>query len=466
MNQVATRQSNQMTAVSPKALIEQKSKMMIASLPGNASAKKRFMQAAMGVASSPMISSCEPNSVLKAIYQCARLNLIPDPVLHHVAIVPFRNKGKKEATVIIEYRGLIELMKRANPSLSIKAGTVYQHDDYELLEGSVDSLKITKRWWEKGKNTPGDPVLFYCVVREPGAEPVMVFVPAVEAKKIGSSSKAGMKSGTPWGDHFERMGEKTAIKRIERFVRMDPDKEETKQFREAMEVDEKDLPEMSDDTDLMGAMGGDGDPEDLPQGASRIGVATTAKFGTGAREKTIVVTHEEPPAAPQVQAPPPTRSAKDVHNADDKKKLGMVVDMKLDEAGMATTSANRVKLLQYVSGLDDFAKGSVGATVGMMDDWREKLKTMSPQDVKDMVDPGPPVLETPAEPSSGTPFDRVVVAWAQKNGGDVDAAIAGATRLLSFKHEMEPKDLAEGGANDIISAIQNDIVKLDRYEKG
>lgn len=477
-------QGTQLQPVTPKTLIQQKSKMMIESLPGKESARKRFMQAALGVAAQPSIATCDPPSVLKAIYQCARLNLVPDPVLHHVAIVPFKNKGRKEATVIIEYRGLIELMKRANPALSIKAGTVYEHDDYELVEGTVDELKVTKRWWEKGKRDAGKPVLFYCVVREPGAEPVTQFVPAVEAEKIGRASKAGMKKGTPWHDHFERMGEKTAIKRIERFVRMDPDKEETKRFREALEFDENtsELP-IDDDDDIMGSMGGGHDPaEDLDEGATRIGDAGNSHAPSAGAKRTTnpPAAVAESPAASST-APPAEESTPSPTNEpeppkepdpnapatrDDKKKMGMRIDAALSEAGLEVTEKNRYALATAASGLADFARDSINATHGDTVRWRETIKGYTSDEVR-MYITGEVAAKAEAEPEPDGPFARVVTAWASQRGVSVDVATAAATRLLNFKHELEPEDLGDDEVTEqIIEAIRTGTTNLERYEKG
>lgn len=284
-----------MTAVTPKQLIQQNMKMMVKSLPGSETARKRFQQAALSVCSSPNIQKCDPTSVLKSIYQCARLNLIPDPILQHVAVVPFRNAKKQvtEATLVIMYKGLIELMKRANPALSIKAGTVYMNDDYELLEGSEDRLRITKRWWEKGLEKSGEPLFYYAVVREPNAEPVIQIISALEAGDIGRASKAGTRPGTPWYDHPERMGEKTAIKRIERFVRMDPEKEETKQFREAMEFDDRtdEGEDIGTDDGLLDSLGEPSqNVDDLPEGATKI----TGKVIVTNPERQETATFKEP----------------------------------------------------------------------------------------------------------------------------------------------------------------------------
>ncbi|MFP3434479.1 recombinase RecT, partial [Paraburkholderia sp. SIMBA_061] len=114
-----------------------------------------------------------------------------------------------------------------------------ENDDYELVQGTFDELKITKRDWEKGLEDPGQPVLFYCIADEGEGRPITVTVPAVEARKIGRASKAGMRKGTPWYDHFERMGEKTAIRRTVRFLRFDPDKDEANRLQQAVEWDER-----------------------------------------------------------------------------------------------------------------------------------------------------------------------------------------------------------------------------------
>ena len=252
----------------PKALVRKQLPKMLDALPGNKQANiQRFQQAAIGVAASPKVADCDPGSVVRAIYECARLNLIPDPVLHLASVVPFYNKGRKEATLIIEYRGLIELMKRANPGLTIWTGTVYENDDFELHEGTEQRLDITKRWWAKGEGSSGDPVLHYACARERDAQhTVMVCIPTQEARAVGEASKAGMKPGTPWHDHFERMAEKTCIRRLERFVRMSPDEAGTVQ--RALEVDERTDEISSGLGDDVDGANMDDFIDDLPEGGS------------------------------------------------------------------------------------------------------------------------------------------------------------------------------------------------------
>lgn len=361
-----------------KVLVQQRMSQMIQSLPGTDVAHRRFKTAALAVASNPGIQKCEPMSVLKAIYTCARLNLYPDPALHHAAIVPFRNgkTGKSEATLIIEYRGLVELAKRANPKLSLRAGTVYTNDDYELTEGTRDILKITKRYWEKGLEDPGEPLLFYAIADEGEGEPITLVVPAVEARKIGRASKAGMKRGTPWYDHFERMGEKTALRRVMRFLRFDPDKDEANRLQQAVEWDERTEDQgeagLHDDEDLFGEEPSEPAPAEvdaLPEeGAHRSGGggASTKRRGTSAPES-----HD---AAPPDQ---PRRDPNATPTAEQAKAFGMRVDGKLIERGIEPTNESRAALMdEALSQQEQELLNSDNLKVGDLDEFGQRISNL------------------------------------------------------------------------------------------
>jgi recombination protein RecT len=270
--------------------------VMIESLPGRESARKRFQQAAVAICLNPSVSTCDAQSVASAIYTCARLNLIPDPALQLAAVVPFRDgkAGVRRATLIIMYKGLIELARRADPSIYLKAGTVYANDQYELVEGTDDRLIIRKRWWEIGKEEPGEAKFSYCVSRQTGGTSLLVVVSRQEGLAIANASKAGRRPGTPWHDHEDRMREKTCIKRAARLWSLDPERDDSRRLREAIDVDDRtEEAGTVPGTDLLGDLGIDEPPPDeIPTGASRI--------GTVAREVQEDVRPVEPPddAAP------------------------------------------------------------------------------------------------------------------------------------------------------------------------
>lgn len=227
---------------------------MVEALPGaSATAIKRFQAAALGVAMNPLIVGCTPESVFTAIYTCARLNLIPDPALKHAHIVPFKDKGVPKAQLIIGYQGYIELARRANPALIVRTGSVYENDEYQYEDGMELVFKVTKRAWEKGM-VSGKFLFSYCISGTSGQEKMVKIVSRQDGVKIASTKsdytpwkKGGTEKESGVAVDFPAMCEKTAIRASSKLWSLDPEKEETKQFMEALHMDEnQDAPEVGD----------------------------------------------------------------------------------------------------------------------------------------------------------------------------------------------------------------------------
>lgn len=223
----------------------------------------RFKQAAMGVALSPNVSQCDPESVAAAIYASARLNLIPDPVLKQAYVVPFKGK----AQLILGYPGLIELARRACPGLILHTGVVYDNDDAEIREGTEQRVIIRKSHWQKGEK-PGNLICSFCAFKSPQASDYStVIVPRYKLDDL-AAAKGGRFS--PWTTNFPEMSEKTAIRRASRLWSMAAETNEAayRVFREALAVDESDeLPPCPEviDAEAKGALDG------LEQGEHRVG---------------------------------------------------------------------------------------------------------------------------------------------------------------------------------------------------
>ena len=233
-----TQQITRPVQQTPLTLVKARMAKMIEALPPKL--HKRFQQAAISVCMSPGIAGCTPESVATAIYICARLNLIPDPVLQEAHIVPFKDHGVAKATFIAGYKGLVKLARNSDPGLEIAVGRVYANDDYVLEDGLEPVFKVTKRWWEKPNcKDAGEFKFSYCVSRQGGAgKPRLLVLSAQEGKAIGEASKAGMKPGRPWYDNFEAMVDKTTVRRSAKLWTLDPDKPDTMRFRQAVALDE------------------------------------------------------------------------------------------------------------------------------------------------------------------------------------------------------------------------------------
>lgn len=250
--------------VSTKDLVLQRLPRMLEALgTKRESMLTRFRQAAMGVALSPNVSQCDPESVAAAIYAAARLNLIPDPVLKQAYVVPFKGK----ATLILGYPGLVELARRACPGLIMHTGAVYENDDYQIREGTDQRVTISRTHWMKGER-PGNLICTFCAFKPPQSyDYTTVIVPRYKLDDL-AAAKGGKFS--PWTTHFPEMGEKTAIRRASRFWSMaaETNEEAYRQLREAITIDEaEELPPCPEAEDAEGKAMLDG----LEEGQHRVG---------------------------------------------------------------------------------------------------------------------------------------------------------------------------------------------------
>ena len=105
--------------------------------------KEVYSRVAMNaVLASPNILNCEPKTLRKALLQCAQLGLLPDG--DGASLVPFKNKGTLTATLVIGYKGMIDLARRAIPGIVIESHVVTNEDEFEYELGLNPILKHTR----------------------------------------------------------------------------------------------------------------------------------------------------------------------------------------------------------------------------------------------------------------------------------------------------------------------------------
>lgn len=159
---------------------------------------------------------CTQESVLSAVLVAAELGLIPDG--RKGALVPFNNKGTKEATFIPMYQGLIELARQTGQIADIFPATVCENDafHYELgLNRQLEHIPIMK---DRGK-----PIAYYAVVIF--KDGTQTFGPGpMTADEVQAIKKRSRASGSgPWITDFEAMAWKTVIKRVLKFCPQSPE---------------------------------------------------------------------------------------------------------------------------------------------------------------------------------------------------------------------------------------------------
>ena len=209
MTQLATRQDSQrkfmdlMTALQPK---------MAAVLPKHLTPErmvKVVLAAAMRV---PGLYSCTKESIVKSVMDAAQLGLDCGGALGSAYLIPY----KDTCTLIVGYRGMIDLARRSGQIESIEARPVFQGDDFELEYG-LRSRILHKPKWEQAPD-PAKLLGCYVVAHFVNGGHHVEWMSRAEIDAIRKRSKA---SGSgPWVTDYVEMAKKTVVRRAFKWLPM------------------------------------------------------------------------------------------------------------------------------------------------------------------------------------------------------------------------------------------------------
>lgn len=170
---------------------------------------QRFLRVALtNFQVTPKLLDCTPASVFTCVMQAAQWGLELDPVLGQCYMVPY----KTTATLIIGYRGLMEMARRHPSIIKINAKLVYAQDHLHIEYGlypKLDHIPVL---------TPdrGPVVGAYCVWKLKEAdEPDFLYMSREEIDDIRKRSRAA--NDGPWVTDFDMMALKTVLRRSSRF---------------------------------------------------------------------------------------------------------------------------------------------------------------------------------------------------------------------------------------------------------
>lgn len=176
----------------------------------------------------PELLSCDLATVVGGLLEATSLGLEVNTPLNHARLIPFRNNKtqKKEAQLVIEYRGYVELFYRHPKVLSVFANVVYTRDIFTLRYGTNEILEHTPL----EESDRGEIKGFYAYIKMTDDAYRFIYLSKSEVDAIrdkysaayASAKKAGS-NDTPWITDYEAMGMKTAIRRLERFVPKSPE---------------------------------------------------------------------------------------------------------------------------------------------------------------------------------------------------------------------------------------------------
>jgi recombination protein RecT len=140
-------------------------------------------------------------------------------------IIPFKNnkKGIVEAQLIIDYKGLSELVRRSGEVSDLHADVVCENDDFDFSFGTGSHLKH-----KPSLKSRGEVIAAYSYVRLKDGSDSFEVLGLEDILKVRDGSQ-GYKSAVqynkphPWIEHFSEMAKKTAFRRHSKWLPLSPE---------------------------------------------------------------------------------------------------------------------------------------------------------------------------------------------------------------------------------------------------
>ena len=201
----------------------------------------RFLRVALtATLRTPKLMDCTPESVLSCLLQCSQIGLEPDGRRAH--LIPFENRAAKttSCTLIVDYKGLVELAMRSGLISHIHADVVRSGDLFEYNLGEITThVPWFLRRDEYKPETFGEDVAVYAFARMRDGSSAVAVLSMDEVYSIRDNSqgwkafKAGLTKQCPWDPENwvseQEMKKKTAVRRLSKMLTLSPE------FRDAVE---------------------------------------------------------------------------------------------------------------------------------------------------------------------------------------------------------------------------------------
>lgn len=185
-------------------------------LPKHCSAERMTRIAITAITRTPKLAECEPASFLKCMMDLSQWGLEPNGRDAH--LIPFNNRrrGVVECQLILDYKGLVQLLYRSGQILSVHADVVYEGDDFaysmgELLRHTQFDLRTQSKPAERGKMIAA----YARIVLKGGACKCEVMTKE-QIDGIRKRSKSG--NDGPWVTDYEEMAKKTVFRRATKWL--------------------------------------------------------------------------------------------------------------------------------------------------------------------------------------------------------------------------------------------------------
>ncbi len=179
-----------------------------AALPKHLTPDRIMRVALTELRTNPNLLRCDPQSLVASIVKASQLGLEVGSALGSAYLVPYG----PEATLIVGYRGLIQLARRSGEIVSLTARVVYEKDAFELEYGLEERLRhVPSTDPEQGPITHA-----YAVAKLVDGGVQFDVMTKAEVDAIRKRSRAG--SSGPWVTDYAEMARKTVVRRLAKYL--------------------------------------------------------------------------------------------------------------------------------------------------------------------------------------------------------------------------------------------------------
>jgi len=170
---------------------------------------ERFMRTiATAIQKTPKLMTCSQASLFQAFMTCSELGIEPDGRRAH--LIPYGNTCQ----LIIDYKGIVELVKRNGDVSTIRVEKVCENDKFKWTDGEIKhSIDF--------KKARGDAYAYYAVVKFKDGSTQSAVMNKDEIESVRKRSRAS--SSGPWITDYDEMAKKTVFRRLSKMLVLSPE---------------------------------------------------------------------------------------------------------------------------------------------------------------------------------------------------------------------------------------------------
>jgi len=207
-------------------------KQFAMALPKHIAPDRFIIIALTALTKNPKLLKCTQQSLFSCLLDCSSMGIEPDGRKAH--LIPFENRktGQVICTLIVDYKGLVDIVRRSGEIGDIHADVVCKNDKFEYSHGTNSKLVHVPALTDRGK-----PIAAYSFVTLKDGSTTFEIMNIDDVEKIHVRSKAA--NDGPWKTDWTEMAKKTVFRRHSKWLPVSNERLNT-----ALEKDHDTFPEL------------------------------------------------------------------------------------------------------------------------------------------------------------------------------------------------------------------------------